>query len=216
MGIAVTAASENPRWRRRKEDRPAEILCAALQLFTAKGFAATRLDEVAKCAGVSKGTLYLYFDNKEALFKAVVNEYVLPQIIRAEQEAQQFNGSVAELMTGLVEQWWNNVGETDLCGIPKIIIAESANFPDLAQFYLENVIQRARRFVVQLIKLGIERGEFRQCDAEYVARALISPMVFAAIWERSLAPLDKKYDVKQYLLTHMEIFLRGIAREAKL
>lgn len=210
MGIPVSKSSDNPRWRRRKEARPAEILSAALQVFADKGFMATRLDEVAKAAGVSKGTLYLYFENKEALFKAVVNEFVLPRISQAEQEAEQYNGSVKDLMSNMIEQWWSKIGETDLCGIPKIIIAEAANFPELAQYYVDHVIKRVRRFVAQLIQLGIERGEFRQCDPDYVARTFITPLVFAAIWERSLAPHDKQYDAKKYLRTHLEIFLHGI------
>lgn len=208
-------ASENHatcRWRRRKENRPAEILAAALKTFSNKGYAATKLDVVAKEAGVSKGTLYLYFDSKEALFKAVVTEFVLPQIAKAEAQAVNFTGSIKELMFKLLEQWRVNVLETELSGIPKMMVAESSNFPELATFYLENVVLRTRQFVANLVKLGIERGEFRQCDSEYAARIFLSPMFFSAIWQHSLAPFDNEYDINEYLNFHLENFIRGIEK----
>ena len=201
------------RWHRRKEDRPAEILAAALQIFSEKGFAATKLDEVAKQAGVSKGTLYLYFESKEALLKEVVNEFVLPHIINAESEAASYSGSIQDLIRKLVEQMRSQILETELCGIPKLIISEATNFPELAEFYLVNVIQRGRKFIAGLIQAGIENGEFIQCDTDCVARSLLSTMVFVAIWQRSLAPFDENYDLKHYLNTHVEIFLRGIAKD---
>lgn len=209
----MAESSSNCRWQRRKEERPAEILAAALKIFAEKGFTATKLDEVAKAAGVSKGTIYLYFDSKEAIFKAVVVEYVLPKISEAEHHAEHYNGPIKDFLIQLVEQWWLNVGQSDLGGLPKLIIAEAGNFPELAKFYLENVIQRMRHFIANLIELGIERGEFRQCDSKYVARLFLAPMVFAAIWERSLAQYDESYDVKQYLDTHLDIFLRGLQKD---
>lgn len=214
MSELNATSQESCRWRRRKEERPAEILAAALKTFSIKGFTATKLDEVAKQAGVSKGTVYLYFESKEALFKDVVREFVLPHLVKAEEQAEHYTGSIKELMYALVEQWRLNVLETELSGIPKIMISEAANFPELASFYLENVIQRTRRLVANLISLGIKRGEFRQCDSEYAARAFLSPMVFAAIWEHSLAPFDERYDINEYLNTHLDIFLRGILKDS--
>lgn len=213
MGELASTKQESCRWRRRKENRPAEILAAALKTFSIKGFAATKLDVVAEEAGVSKGTLYLYFESKEALFKAVVTEFVLPQIEKAEEQAEQFSGPINELMFALLEQWRVNILETELSGIPKIMIAEASNFPELATFYLDNVIQRTRQFVANLINLGIERGEFRECDSEYAARLFLSPMVFSAIWQHSLAPYDNDYDTKKYLNFHLDTFLRGLQKD---
>ena len=215
MSEIASRNQESCRWRRRKEDRPAEILAAALKTFSIKGFAATKLDEVAKEAGISKGTLYLYFESKEALFKAVVTEFVLPQIEKAEEQAEHYTGSIKELMFTLLEQWRVNVLETELSGIPKMMIAEASNFPELATFYLENVIQRTRKFVAKLIKLGIEQGEFRECDSEDAARLFLSPMVFAAIWHHSLAPFDNDYNIKEYLSFHLDIFLHGIQKDSQ-
>jgi AcrR family transcriptional regulator len=201
------------RWRRRKEARPAEILAAALKTFSIKGYSATKLDEVAKEAGVSKGTLYRYFESKEALFKAVVTEFILPQIARAEEQADEYNGSIKALMSHLLDNWRINVLQTELSALPKMIISEASNFPDLANFYLENVILRMRKFVANLIKLGIQSGEFRDCDAEFAARSFLSTMVFSAIWKHSFAPFDESYDIEDYLKSSLDIFLRGILKD---
>lgn len=201
------------RWRRRKEDRPAEILTAALRLFSDKGFAQTKLNDVAKEAGVSKGTLYLYFNGKEALFKAVINEFVLPQIAKAEEQAEQYSGSISDLMIELQERWRTIVFETELSGISKIMIAEASNFPELAQFYLENVVHRTRNFIANLIRIGIDRGEFISCNPEFAARTFLTAMIFSAAWKHSLAPFDTDYDVKGYLKSNLDIFLRGILKE---
>ena len=213
MGELCSKSHSACRWRRRKEDRPAEILTAALRLFSDKGFALAKLNDVAKEAGVSKGTLYLYFDGKEALFKAVINEFVLPQIAKAEEQAEQYSGSISELMFELQERWRVNILETELSGIPKIMMAEASNFPELAQFYFENVIHRTRNFVENIINIGVERGEFISCNSEYAARTFLTPMVYSAVWKHSLAPFDADYDVKEYLKSNLDIFLRGILKE---
>ena len=205
------AQVEEQRWQRRKAERPGEIIDAALELFVAKGFMATRLDEVAKLAGVSKGTVYLYFDNKEALFKAVVETLVVPEIERTEQQIQAFDGSASELISQLVKQWWESVGESQLCGLPKLIIAEAGNFPELASFYVEHVIGRVRRVIARLISRGIAEGEFKACDPAYAARLLLAPMVFAAIYQHSLLAYDSEpFEVSAYLDNHLNIFLHGL------
>ena len=201
------------KWQRRKEDRPGEILFAALQVFSSKGFAAARLDEVAKKAGVSKGTLYLYFESKQALFKAVVTEFVLPQIQQAEEHAESYQGPIRDLMMNLLQHWQTHVLQTELAGIPKMIIAEASNFPELAEFYVENVVNRVLAFISKLIQLGIDRNEFRHCDPVNTARAFLTPMVFSAIWQHSMSVFDKGFDTKDYLDTHIEIILDGLTKD---
>lgn len=210
------AQVEEQRWQRRKAERPGEIIDAALELFVAKGFMATRLDEVAKLAGVSKGTVYLYFENKEALFRAVVETLVVPEIERTEQQIEAFDGSASELISQLVKQWWESVGESQLCGLPKLIIAEAGNFPELASFYVEHVIGRVRRVIAQLISRGIAAGEFKACDPAYAARLLLAPMVFAAIYQHSLLAYDSEpFEVSAYLDNHLDIFLHGLVAPVK-
>ena len=200
------------RWKRRKEERPREILHAALKIFSISGFSSTKLDVIAKEAGISKGTLYLYFPNKAELFKSVVTEFVLPQIEKAEKQASNHSGSIYDLLFMLLEHWQENVLETELSGISKLMVSESSNFPELATFYLENVIQRIRVLLEKLIDLGIENGEFNSCNSSHAARAFLTPLVFSAIWKHSLAAFDEDYDVKGYLRFHLETFLHGLMK----
>jgi hypothetical protein len=104
------------------------------------------------------------------------------------------------------------MGETRVCGIPKLVISEAANFPELAEFYVDSVIKRGRKLVAGMIKRGIESGEFREIDPDYAARIMISPVVFASIWKESLSSFDDEYDINHFLVMNTEIFLRGISR----
>jgi AcrR family transcriptional regulator len=133
-----------PPRRRRKEARPSELTAAALALFVEKGFAGTRLDDVAARAGVSKGTLYLYFESKEALFKAVIEEGMVAALAAAEQRLSDFHGSAAELLQQLLFGWWEQIGQTPMAGVSKLIACESSNFPEVAQYYHDRVLTRGR------------------------------------------------------------------------
>ena len=201
------------RWQRRKEERPSEIIDAALEVFVEHGYAASKLDDIASKAGVSKGSLYRYFDSKADLFKEMVMQVVIPELEKAESAVNEYQGAMAPLIKRMIENWWQTIGETRICGIPKLVISEAANFPELAEFYVTNVIKRGRKLVAGMISRGVESGEFRQVDPEYAARIMISPIMFAAIWKESLSSYDDDYDIKQFLAMKTEIFLRGISRK---
>lgn len=212
--MTYISTEQDPRWQRRKDERPSEIINAALELFAERGYAATRLDDIASAAGISKGSLYRYFDNKESLFREMVKQVVIPEIEKAEITVSTYKGAISPLIQQMVIHWWETVGESRICGIPKLMISEAANFPELAQFYVNEVIRRGRRLVTGLIQRGIDAGEFRaDISPEYAARLLISPLVFAAVWKQSLAPYDDDYDVKTYLSLETDVFLRGISLE---
>ena len=199
------------RWRRRKEARPEEIIGAALALFVEKGFSATRLEDVAKRAGISKGTLYLYFDSKEAIFRAVVETLIGPQLQYIEKLVDEFEGSNQSLLRMLVHGWWRNVGESSLSAIPKLMVAESGNFPELAKYFVKHVIKREHKVFVRVLERGVAVGEFRECNAAMAARLLLSPLVHTALWKHSLQPWDDMGDVASYLDLHLDIFFNGIA-----
>jgi len=200
------------RWRRRKEARPSEILDSALSLFCHKGYAATTLDQVAKNAGVSKGTLYLYYANKEELFRSMVRELLIPLVEQFERQAGEFSGSSAELLHTMAVQWWNTVGDSPLAGIPKLMIAEASNFPELAKYFVDTVILRARDLVAKVLKRGMDRGEFEPGDPDMSARIILSALVFASIWKTSLAPFDRPYSVNDYIDQHVSITLNGLLK----
>lgn len=171
--------------RRRKEARPGEIAAAALDVFVEKGFAATRLEDIAARAGVSKGTIYLYFENKEALFKAAVEAAMTPAIEAAEALLDAPDRPAAELLREFVFNWWRMVGATTLGGVPKLLVAESGNFPDVARWFHDRMIRRAQGAMARLIELGIARGEFRPMPPMVAARIVFSPMFSFIVWRRA-------------------------------
>src|SRR5881296_2787481 len=211
--VARRSRKARPRWQRRKAARPAEIVTAALEVFVERGFAAARLEEVARRAGVTKGTLYLYFKSKEALFKAVVRETIVPVIAQGEALAQSFPGTARELVERLVREYWRLVGETDLAGIPKLMMAEAATFPQLTRFYYDEVVTRGHRLMAGVIERGIKNGEFRPVDVMLAAKLAMSPLMHAAVVRRAFAScMPEGFDVKQYLDTHIDLYLHGIAK----
>src|SRR6266496_1612730 len=202
-----------PRWRRRKNARPEEIISAALEVFADRGFAATKLEDVARRAGVTKGTIYLYFENKEALFKAVVRETIVPVIAQGEALARSFTGSARELLEQLVREYWRLVGETALAGIPKLMMAEAATFPELTRFYYDEVVTRGHRLMAGVIERGIESGEFRPVDVKVAAKLAMSPLMHAVVAKRAFALcMPEGFNVQTYLDTHIDLYLHGIAK----
>ena len=199
--------------QRRKETRPQELLDAALALFVEKGFAATRSEEVAHRAGVSKGTLYLYYPSKEELFKAVVRQTLSLIIAQGIELAESFEGSTSELLVKLMHTWWERVGDTPAAGIHKVVLAEVRNFPELAQFYTDEVIVPADRLFSTTVQRGIDRGEYRPLPVHEVAHALIAPMIFHALHRHSFGACPVHgvdIDATQLLRTQLEIMLRGL------
>jgi len=214
--MSVTANSRNePRWTRRKEARPEEITAAALELFVERGFAATRLEDVAARAGVSKGTVYLYFANKEDLFKAVVREGLVSPIAEMTDFVAQFPGSTFELLRMLMRGWWDKVGATRMSGIPKLLLGESGNFPELVRFYLAEVVEPGHAVLTAIVRRGIARGEFRAMDAEQAAMLIAAPMLQIMLWRNALEPQSTyKIDALHYLECHLELLERGLSAQA--
>jgi AcrR family transcriptional regulator len=209
------AQASPTRWRRRKEARPDEILAAALESFAERGFAATRLEDVAARAGISKGTLYLYFKGKEELFKAVVRAALVPNLARIEALAATFQGPSAVLLERLLLTVASLLGSR-AGAIPKLVIAEAGNFPDLARFYLDEVIHRGLRLIGAILRRGIERGEFRAVDVDHAVFCVIAPMLIAALWKNSLEPHDHApLDTQALVRAHLDLLLRGLETGAR-
>ena len=198
--------------RRRKDARPGELTAAALELFAEKGFAATRLDDVAARAGVSKGTVYLYFESKEELFEAVVREGIVPVLAQGEALVDQHRGDTVSLLRAILHGWWSMVGATPLAGVPKIVLSEARNFPDMARHYNENVIQRGRRLMAGVIARGVASGEFRAVDVEATIDSLMSPLLFLVVWRSSIAQCcpSASVDPVQFIDRHLDLVLNGL------
>ena len=202
-----------PPRKRRKEARPSELTAAALGLFVEKGFAATRLEEVAQRAGVSKGTLYLCFDSKEALFKAVIQEGIVPALVEGEARLTRHAETSFELLEDILGIIWARIGETAYAGIPKLIVGEAGNFPEVAQFYYENVIRRRRALVGAALERGMASGEFRDMDIETTIEVVIAPVLMLLIWRFSMAScMGKVIDPREYMAIHGDLLRQGLMR----
>jgi AcrR family transcriptional regulator len=201
----------SPRWARRKQARPAELLAAALDLFVERGYAATRLEDVAKRAGVSKGTVYLYFPGKEDLFKAVVREGLVPLLERGERMVAEHRGSAVTLIRELVRGWWEGFGVTPYAGIPKLMVSECRNFPELGKFYVDEVITRGHKLVRTAMRRGLDSGEFRQIDPDYAARLVFAPLVLMVLYRHSFDFCSaQRLDPDAYVEQHLDILVRGL------
>jgi AcrR family transcriptional regulator len=202
------------RWRRRKEARPSEILEAALAVFAEKGLAAARMDDIAARAGVTKGTIYLYFENKDAVFKALLAETIGERVEASNALVENFNGSSAQLLAGVLRLLGGFIAQSDRVVLPKIVIAEIAKFPELARFYREQVIDRGLALWETILARGVARGEFRALPAQHVARICMGPLLLAAIWRTTFAQFDSEpYDIDGLTETHIGMLLRGLAPE---
>jgi TetR/AcrR family transcriptional regulator len=201
------------RHERRKDARPGELLDAALSLFVEKGFAATRAEEVAKRAGVSKGTLFLYFTSKEELFKAVVRENISGRLTEWNVELENFEGSTADMLRFAMTSWWERLGSTPASGIVKLMMSESRNFPELAAFYRQEVIQPGGELIRLILQRGVDRGEFRQIDMKHGVYLVLAPMLFLAMWTHSLDACCEATDrlvPQDYIALQVETILNGL------
>lgn len=209
-----TGSQRSPRWERRKGARPGELLDAALDLFVEKGYAATRLDDVAARAGVSKGTLYLYYASKEDLFKAVVRQNIVPLIEAFERDVASSNATSAELLGDFFRRWWSSFGATRLPGIAKLVVGEAGNFPELARFFQQEVVLRNAMLLRSIVERGIRQREFRQIDVDACIHLWMSPMVMRAIWEHSILPCcpsGLEVPIERFLAAHLDFVLGALA-----
>ena len=215
---AALAAGPATARQRRKEARPQELLDAALHLFGEKGFAATRAEEVAARAGVSKGTLYLYYPSKEELLKAVIRENLSKLIAEGLELVDAYQGSTSELLELLMQTWWERVGNTPASAIHKIMFSEVRNFPDLCVFYEDEVIQPANLLIARALRRGIVSGEFREVPVQETALVMLAPLIFLALHKHSFGacPVSKGlHDPAVVVNTHIDLVLRGLRRDAE-
>lgn len=209
--MPVSRLSATPIRRRRKEARPAELTAAALDLFVDKGYAATRLEDVAARAGVSKGTLYLYFDGKEALFKAVVREGLLPALAEGEARVAGFTGHTTDLLREVVGGMWRLIGSQRLGGIPKLVFSEAHNFPEIARFYHDEVIRRGTALIRSVVERGMASGEFRIADVNAAIHVVIAPVLMRMIWRHSIdCCTEAGVSDEAYFSEYFDILLHGL------
>ena len=205
--------ASHPKPSRRKQARPGELLAAALDLFVENGYAATRVESVAHRAGVSKGTLFLYFASKQELFKAVVRENISGRFPQWSDELDAFPGSASDLLRHAMQVWWAHVGDTKASGISKLIMSEASNFPELAVFYNHEVIEPANRLIYRILQRGVQNGEFRPMDLHYGVHMVMAPMLYLLLWKHSMAQCiarEPPLVPHDYLSAQIDTLLNGL------
>ncbi len=202
--------AENPKRKRRKDARPSEIVAAALAVFAEQGFAGAKIEEIARRAGVAKGTVYLYFATKEALFEAAVRENISPIFARLDSLSRQPAASAGERLTAVIHRVYAELIENPARRIiMQILIAEGSRFPQLTAFYHVAVISQAQKMLKRLLKQGVASGEFRQTPALKHPEIIMSPAMMAVVWKMTfdhIAPLA----MKPYLQAHIDLVLNGL------
>ncbi|WP_296447711.1 TetR/AcrR family transcriptional regulator [Rhodoferax sp. UBA5149] len=213
--ICKTKSEVHAKHERRKDARPGELLAAALDLFVEKGFAATKAEEVARRAGVSKGTLFLYFASKEELFKAVVRENISGRFSEWNAGFDAFEGSTPDMLRHAMTLWWARLGSSKASGITKLMLSEAENFPELAAFYQHEVIQPAHELIRRILQRGVDRGEFAPVDMKYGVYTVLAPMIFLQILMHSKAACCDNTEASQlvpedYLAAQVQTILAGL------
>lgn len=196
----MTTDTQSPRWQRRPDARPEEIIEAAAKVFGEHGFARARLEDVAREAGVSKGTVYLYFDSKETLFREMVRAKIVTAVAKAEELARTYTGSARELLIELVKGYWRLMREEEMVRISRLCVSELGSFPEIAKFYYDEVILRARRLIETVMDRGIRAGEFRTVASNFVPRGLPMLVIQAAQSQCFFTKIDS------HRLTDQQVF----------
>jgi AcrR family transcriptional regulator len=203
-----------PKWQRRAEDRPREICAAALDVFAEKGFAAAKLDEIARRAGVSKGTLYLYFKDKEDLFRAVIRDTVAPNVAAIRETVEAADMPFAQVVRALLPRFAEITTRVPVGAVAKMVIGESRNFPELAKVYYDLVVSQAIALLSGLIEKAQAKGEVRAGDPRLHALSMMGPMLMGLLWRETLQPVGAApIDVSALAKQHAETILAGLLTE---
>lgn len=196
----------SPKFQRRKNDRPAEITQAALAVFAENGYSATRVDDVAKRAGVSKGLLYLYFKTKEELFKAVIRSFVAPKVRELSSIVDESDLSAEEFIRGPFLTMIKTLPESPIRIMVRLMFSEGHKHPDLVEFYWENVVVHAIKMMKKLITRGVAEGQFRNTAVDELPQLFVSPVIFSIFWNQVFEK-HAKLDTDLLIETHIDSML---------
>ncbi len=197
-----------PRFQRRKEDRPQEITEAAFEVFAEKGYAATTIAEVAQRAGVSKGLTYLYFRTKEELFKAVIKSVVIRRVDALVDAVETTELSSEDFIRGPLLDFMKQVPGSPIAIVIRLLISEGQRHPDLVDFYWENVVSKGLTAISRFVGRGVERGEFRDTAVTDLPQLVMAPMMLSMIW-RILFP-RRDLDTDYLIATQIDMLLAYI------
>lgn len=198
---------------RRKESRPGELLDAALDLFVEKGYAATHVEDVAARAGVSKGTLFLYFPSKQELFQAVVRQAIAGRFAEWDLELEAYEGTSDELVLYCFETWWERIGSTKAAGLGRLMLSEANNFPEIAEFYRREVVEPGHGLIRRVLQRGMDRGELRPLDLEHAVYLVLAPLMFLMFSGSAptlCIPNAERFSPQTYIRLQADNVLQGL------
>jgi TetR/AcrR family transcriptional regulator len=203
---------QEPKWRRLPEERPHQIIDAAIEVFGERGLAGARLEDIAKRAGVSKGTIYLYFPNKEALFIEMVRLTIIARIEHEERRFEQQRGSAIEQLEQYISEYWEFMNQPVVRTIARLVISELHQFPELAQFYMDEVVRRKYDLVTRLIQRCVDAGEFRSVEPAVAARLLFALFYAHCVWSgmRDSRPEIARYSDEQVPVQIRDFFFHAL------
>lgn len=192
-----------------REERRQAILSAALGVFAAEGFAAARLDDVAKGAGVAKGTLYLYFPDKQSLFQGLVEEMITPVLVDADALVPLFPGTTRDLLDALMDMMVERILDAPAQAILRLMLSEGPRFPELAAYYYREVISRGVALLRQVGQRALDRGEIASDAAVRFPQLIIAPALVAVVWNAMFGAFDP-LDPRALLSAHRDLLLKGL------
>ena len=210
----MTAAKPEPRWRRRAEARPEEILEAALAEFTERGFEAARMEDIGKRAGLSKAGVYLYFPSKMAVLEALIESRVSPLANQAQVMAQAGKDDPLGALRMLARVAAHRIADPNIFAVPRLVIGLSGRFPQIAEYYRTHVVEKARGALEALIEAAIAKKQIRSVAKEAVVRAFIGPMFFEAMWTHVLRGESALANPEKLVEQNFDILLGGLERRA--
>lgn len=211
--LAPSTTTHTAKRARRKEARPGELLAAAQDIFVEKGFSATRVEDVAQRAGVSKGTLFLYFSSKEELFKAVVRQGHASHFHGLSEEVDAYTGSTASLLEHGMLTWWQSVGSTKAAGISRLMLLEAHSFPEMDTFYQDEVVRPYLQLVRKILQRGVDSGEFAPVDLDLATYSVTAPLIFLAVGKRADGSHPctlPNFTPEQYIASQVQVILNGL------
>ena len=212
--MAKTALKTRPSWRRRADARPDEILSAALDEFIAKGFDSARIEDIAAKAGLSKGAVYLYFDSKESLLRALIERELAPLISRIAMLARAETSDPKTALAFALERVVEVLANPRIFAVPRLVISIAGRFPEIRDHYRRSIVEPARATIEKLIARGIKAGQFRAVDPAAATRSIIGPLLFEAMWTHVLAGETGFVDPAKFVRAQIDVLLNGLGARA--
>lgn len=210
--MKIPSSVPPPKFRRRAEARPDEVLDAALGLFMEKGFAATRVEDIAKRAGLSKGAVYLYFSSKEAILEGLVRRAILPVAQSALSTLDAYEGDPRVIIALVIRTLGARFSDPQTLAIPKVVLREVLGFPHLAEMYRREVLDRAIPALEKLVARGIEQGYLRPVDPELTVRSIVGPIMVHAVLAEVFGVMPKGgLEIDKLIDNHLTILFDGMS-----